>query len=68
MRDCGLTSAVALLDAGPTARFPHALAVVRDWLLPSAEERFAARWGGSQALAPGDEARALVRAAYGLSG
>lgn len=66
MRDCGLTSAVALLDAGPTARFPHALAVVRDWLLPNAEARFAARWGGAQVLAPGDDARALVRAAYGL--
>lgn len=66
MRDCGLTSAVALLDAGPTACFPHALAVVRDWLLPNAEARFAARWGGAQVLAPGDDARALVRAAYGL--
>ena len=66
MRDCGLTSAVALLDAGPTARFPHALAVVRDWLLPNAEARFAARWGGAQVLAPGDDARVLVRAACGL--
>lgn len=66
MRDCGLTSAVALLDAGPTVCFPHALAVVRDWLLPNAEARFAARWGGAQVLAPGDDARALVRAAYGL--
>lgn len=67
MRACGLTSAVALLDAGPTARFPHALVVVRDWLQGRAEERFAARWGGSEVLAPDNAARALVRAAYGLS-
>lgn len=62
----GLTSAVALLEAGPSARFPHALAVVRDWLASNAAERFGAAWGGVEVLAPGDEARILVRAAYGL--
>ena len=65
-RDCGLAAAVARLEGGATACFPHARAVVRDWRRPNAEARFAARWGGAQVLAPGDDARALVRAAYGL--
>ena len=34
------------------ARFPHALAVVRDWLLPRAVERFGAAWGGARAISP----------------
>lgn len=67
MRDGGLVSATALLAQGPAAGFPHALAVVRDWLLPRAEERFAAAWGGAQPLAPDDASRALVRTAYGLA-
>lgn len=67
MRDGGLTAAVALLERGPATGFSHALAVVRDWLRPCAEERFAAAWGGAEVLAPDDAARALVRAAFGLS-
>ena len=68
MRDGGLVSAVALLERGPSARFPHALVVVRDWLCPRAEERFAGAWDGSRVLSPGDDARGLVRASFGLSG
>ena len=41
--------------SGPSARFPHALVVVRDWLCPWAEERFAGAWDGS----PSDDARML---------
>lgn len=67
VRGAGLTSAVAMLDAGPTWRFPHALAVVRAGLCGLAEARFSAVWGGARALAPGDAARAVVRAACGLS-
>ncbi|MRX83332.1 hypothetical protein [Eggerthella guodeyinii] len=67
MRDGGLTAATALLERGPASGFPHALAVVRDWLCPCAEERFAAAWGGAEVLAPDERARALVRAACGLS-
>lgn len=67
VRDGGLTSAVALLEAGPSARFPHALVVVRDWLCDRARGRFAEAWGDACPIAPGDEARALVRAALGLS-
>ncbi|WP_080798546.1 P-loop NTPase family protein [Arabiibacter massiliensis] len=65
-RDGGLASATALLAAGPTERFPHALAVVRDWLCPRARERFGAAWGGAEELAPGEEARTRVREALGL--
>ena len=68
MRDGGLVSAVALLERAPSARFPHALVVVRDWLCPRAEERFAGAWDGSRVLSPGDDARGLVRASFGLSG
>ena len=67
MRDGGLTAATALLERGPASGFLHALAVVRDWLCPCAEERFAAAWGGAEVLAPDERARALVRAACGLS-
>lgn len=64
--DRGLTSAAALLTAGATDRFPHALAVVRDWLRPHAEVRFASAWRGVQVLAPDDAARMVLRSACGL--
>ncbi len=67
MHDGGLVSATALLAQGPRTGFRHAIAVVRGWLLPRAEERFAAAWGGAQAIAPDDASRALVRAACGLA-
>ncbi|CVH79715.1 putative ABC transporter ATP-binding protein YxlF [Coriobacteriaceae bacterium CHKCI002] len=66
-RGCGLVAATELLARGATARFPHALAVVRDWLLPRAVERFGAAWGGARAISPDDGARGLVRAACGLA-
>ena len=66
-RGCGLVAATELLALGATARFPHALAVVRDWLLPRAVERFGAAWGGARAISPDDEARGLLRAACGLA-
>lgn len=66
-RGCGLVAATELLARGATARFPHALAVVRDWLLPRAVERFGAAWGGARAISPDDEARGLVRAACGFA-
>ncbi len=66
-RGCGPVAATELLARGATARFPHALAVVRDWLLPRAVERFGAAWGGARAISPDDGARGLVRAACGLA-
>lgn len=60
LRGGGLTSAMTLLDKGATPQFPHALVVVREWLLDRAVARFAAPWGGTEAISPNDDAHALV--------
>lgn len=60
MRGCGLTNALAILDAGPTPQFPHAIAVVRETLLDEARRRFEPRWGEPIAIGPDDIARELV--------
>ncbi len=60
LRGCGLTNAVALLDAGPTPTFPHALTVVRETLLDQAISRFASAWEEPHPIAPEDEARQLI--------
>ncbi|WP_415996860.1 hypothetical protein, partial [Gordonibacter pamelaeae] len=66
-RGCGLTVALDLVERGPVPGCPHALVVVRARLRDRAEERFAAAWGGCEALAPGDGARTAVRRAFGLA-
>lgn len=66
LRGCGLTNAVALLDAGPTPTLPHALAVVRETLLDQAISRFAPAWEEPQPIAPGDEARQLIFNTFGV--
>lgn len=60
LRGCGLTNALAILDAGPTPQFPHAIAVVRETLLDKARRRFEPRWGKPIAIGPDDAARKLV--------
>lgn len=60
LRGCGLTNALAILDAGPTPQFPHAIAVVRETLLDEARRRFEPRWGKPIAISPDDTARELV--------
>ena len=60
LRGCGLTNALAILDAGPTPQFPHAIAVVRETLLDEARRRFEPRWGKTTAIGPDDAARKLV--------
>lgn len=60
LRGEGLDGAMALLDAGPTRVFPHALAVVRDGLADAAERRFGSLWGGAVRVAPGEAARRQV--------
>lgn len=60
MHDGGLTSAMALLDRGPTDRFPNALIVVRDYLLDQAKNRFEPAWGPAILLAPNDESRSIA--------
>lgn len=62
MQGEGLTSAMRLLDAGPTAAFPHALVVVRADLLPLARQRLEGTWGALEPIAPDDAGKyALMR-------
>ena len=60
LHSCGLTNALAILDAGPTPQFPHAIAVVRETLLDEARRRFEPRWGKATVIGPDDAARDLV--------
>ena len=55
LADTGLTEAVALLEAGPTADCPHALVVVREPLRHLVEERFGNKWNGYIGIYPEDE-------------
>lgn len=66
MRGGGLTEAVSMLDAGPTAAYPHALAVVRDVLEPLACQRFERAWGVPCAIGPNAAGGAALAAAFGL--
>lgn len=63
-RGGGLTSAMALLAQGPTAAFPHALAVVRDYLLDDAEALFAEAWPDRCRIKPNDAAREAILVAF----
>lgn len=63
-RNGGLTSAVALLAQGPTAAFPHALAVVRDYLLDDTEALLAPAWLEIARISPNDAAREAILAAF----
>ena len=60
LRGYGLTNALAILDAGPTPQFPHAIAVVRETLLDEARRRFEPHWGKVTVIGPDDDARNLV--------
>ncbi len=63
-RNGGLTSAVALLAQGPTAAFPHALAVVRDYLRDDTEALLAPAWPEIARISPNDAAREAILAAF----
>lgn len=60
LRGCGLTNALAILDAGPTPQFPHAIAVVRETLLDEARRRFKPLWGEPIVISPDNASRELV--------
>lgn len=59
-RDEGLTSAVRLLWRGPSPAFPHALVVVRDYLVDDAETLLAPAWPEITRIAPDEASRATV--------
>jgi nucleoside-triphosphatase THEP1 len=58
--DGGFTSAVRLLQAGPTAGYGHALIVVRDSLVEKASVRFASVWSDVRIISPHEEGRQAV--------
>lgn len=62
-RGGGLAEAVALLAQGPSAAFPRALAVVRDYLLDDAEALLSPAWPDIARIAPDDAGLAAVLAA-----
>ena len=62
-RGGGLTEAVALLAEGPSAAFPHALVVVRDYLADDAESLLADAWPDRIRIAPDKEGQAAVLSA-----
>lgn len=65
LRGGGLTEAVGLLDDGPSDVFPHALIVVREWLLDEAHKRFT-NWDDIQPIAPtGDDFELVLRTVLG---
>ena len=68
LRGCGLTNALAILDAGPTPQFPHAIAVVHETLLDEARRRFKLLWGEPIAISPGNASRELVLETVKITG
>ena len=68
LRGCDLTNALAILDAGPTPQFPHAIAVVRETLLDEARRRFKLLWGEPIAISPGNASRELVLETVKITG
>lgn len=65
-RDAGLTSALELLADGPTARWPHALVVVRADLVAAARARFEPAWGTARVILPDDAGAAAVAQAFSV--
>ena len=59
-RGGGLTSAMALLAQGPTPVFPHALAVVRDYLLDDTEALLAEAWPDRCRISPDDNVLPMI--------
>ena len=64
LRNGGLTSALALLDRGPTPAFPHALIVVRDTLIEYARERFSPVWGAPLSIGPAQDSADTIERAF----
>ncbi len=61
----GLTNAVGLVGRGARPGWPHALIVVRDWLVPRAREVFGAAWpDGIREISPTPQAREELLGLY----
>lgn len=66
IKNQGLSSAVSLLEKGPTTKFPSALAVVREDYLPLAESRFSLAWEEMCSIAPDNKALKYILETYGV--
>lgn len=64
LRGAGLTHAMSLLDSGPTPRWPHAIVVVRETLVPIARRRFGQIWGDPVLLSPDSQASERLQGAF----
>ena len=66
-RGVGLTSAMSLFAQGPRPGWPHALIVVREWLVPRAHAMFDAPWSGAvREISPTPAEKAGLLAEFGL--
>lgn len=66
LRDGGFSSALRLLEAGPTRLYGTAVAIVRASLADAARARLERAWGSVSAIGPDDAGRAAVLRALGL--
>lgn len=64
LHEKGLTSAVTLLDQGPTALWTHAVLIVRDYLCDLSVERFGSSWKEWKLTAPGENLRKEIVSLY----
>ncbi|MEE8716350.1 MAG: TetR/AcrR family transcriptional regulator [Coriobacteriales bacterium] len=56
----GLRDALTLLACGPTTRFPHAVVVVRDYLVIDVRRMLESAWGPAHVIEPGDAPRLAI--------
>lgn len=66
-RGGGLTQAVTLLREGPSRQFPHAIIVVREWLVDDAVAQLGVAWKDYAPIGPTDDARARILGDFGLA-
>ena len=67
-RSQGLSSAISLVEEGPTLAYEHVLIVVRERLYDIARERFESSWSDIVLIGPDPQGWMQVNEAYGLRG
>jgi hypothetical protein len=64
----GLTEAVHALERGASPAYPHALAVVRDYLVDCALDAFRPHWDEVRVIEPGEAARSEILGCFADAG
>lgn len=64
LHDKGLTSAMKLLKRGATSLWPHAILVVREYLLDRSIELFGEAWGDHRIMAPDENFIEEIQSRY----